>query len=1441
MNINLLYKLLILKLLIICEVYSQCCNDKCKNLGNTLDCNGKCITENICEISDSINQLNFENNELGRRPNFIFPYQANIQKLNLGNNGLISTVPSTIFNSYVNLKALDLNGNPFQNATFLVPATHGLLKLTGVQANCLINLDKFINLKLLQVTIEGDNICNNILTSNVPKLELTMSKIHTIDGNKFDKLQNTISIKLKLPDVTNLHDDSFKHFTKIKELELDIPNLNFLTPKTLRNAVNLEKIVIKAPNLRIFPSNWLNYRDNEVQSKLNHLEFCPVMNIPDRLLVGQSNIKTVKLCGFENGAYIGIPSEILYNELSLSNSKYRTRGGSINSFTLYAIKDNRPTLDKNVKIKASAINLINMSLYNFDWSDIFDKHIVKYLNLQSNFLNAIDTEDLAGFEEILNLDLSNNNINFLSYTALRNLRKLRVLDLSNNNLEQIDFSMFNTRQLYSADFSNNKITTIIPEERGLIISQLYLRNNSLSNINEFMKKQLGLMYVSLYGNNIERFPDFLPVKLKKLDLRGNQFDCSCEFVGHIYSLTQKLIENDQIGIVNSLDYLTCQVNTSTETNILEASKLCVNITSSRNNFIFEIKNTSTGDHFFPSLGAMLKFKSYLVSGNDLVIASIRIKIPTIRLPYMVNTELIEEICQKEEEKDSVFCTVNLPQLRDKITESLRLRNEIKIKLKDLYNIAYNDYDNEPKRNKRFILTGLKVLSILTLNIRKVYSEYVVRKRVNAMVKAVQILQTDLLSNNDKVLTISKDLALYKSINEHNIERIMQHVNKLQKTVKEIADAYNTIFRETPYAYTTINNMQKYMRQNFMRERLFGTVESHISYYKDALLEVDQLINSMVELKKGVLPPKLVSPTQVKTIISKAEQLLAKERPDFKLVSKDAEFYYRLNNIAFSANIQLGLIIQIPLFITLKKLDFLQLYQFNFISLPLSDGQTTKLSSKNRYLGIHQNLYKTFTDDEFQLCEVHTSQNLYICPFQLTMTDKHIASCESLIYYKGNLEDIYKLCDIQLYPDHNMQKAEILHFDDKILLSHIHRPITWHCDDNNAVPDNKIDIDLNYTIISKSALCGCELRTKEFLIPKRSCLTNSESAKLHFVVNALAYMGLQSYINKNYSTDYIMELHDNQPNISLPVVDLEELGLNELLYQNENDVSLDFKDVVKLMNKEKIMESNELLDANKLFLGKYRLIGVSTILAVLGTIALFLVLCVCKRQFKIKKLLYALISQVVPLTEAKNKDIIIIRNWEEYAINLVIMVITIMLMQIIYLIMRKVCFLVYNAAPKLQIPKALENTKHSVIYLVLRSQDLKINIPLCKILIQSDLITLDKSFGIENIIVERCWLKHHLIIKWSAENHNIFIDSIKVKLPSKVPLSISNARKIRQIRRNNLLASLLLIDEKNIAHKLGCHLYTPSDIELLHSDNSKKTSAMELKEKKQLLLQKIENV
>ena len=72
-------------------------------------------------------------------------------------------------------------------------------------------------------------------------------------------------------------------------------------------------------------------------------------------------------------------------------------------------------------IRSEIVNLVNMSISNFDWVKFFNRGTVKVLNLSWNHIKHIGYNDFQHFSALQKLDLSNNGLEFIDYIGFRHL------------------------------------------------------------------------------------------------------------------------------------------------------------------------------------------------------------------------------------------------------------------------------------------------------------------------------------------------------------------------------------------------------------------------------------------------------------------------------------------------------------------------------------------------------------------------------------------------------------------------------------------------------------------------------------------------------------------------------------------------------------------------------------------------------------------------------------------------------------------------------------------------------------------------------------------------------------------------------------------------------------------------------------------------------------
>ena len=1430
--------MLFIVLMIICHVNSQCCDQQCRNYGNTLDCDGVCQENRLCKISNHITELYFRNNSLGTRTNLQFPYHSKLRFLHIGFNDLTNIVSSSIFISFQNLEGIDLEGNKFNMASLYVPFRHKLKRIRGLETNCMNTnyLDNLYQLDELEVTLTGI-FCKEILMNSLEKIVITLKTEQELTGDNFERLGNIKSITLNLPLVHVFRENDFRHFSKIEDLTLNAPLLTTIEGNILKQMSKLTKFNMQSPNLKYLPADTFVIRNRNESSKLTQIELCPVTNLPNDLFLKQTALTSIKLCGFSERTYLGIRVENSYKKISLSDSILRTRLGSLYDSTLYLLVNDKPTFDPDVKIKTESLSLVRMSLRNNDWSMKFKKDEIIYLDLSYNELNSINLE-YKDFNNLTHLDLSHNKIAFISYNAFPTLTNLRLLRLSNNLLETLDLTIFNTKFLNLLDCSQNLIRSVAPETKGITFVKIKLSNNKIESIDELFKGSQTIKSITLTNNSITHIPQIIPKSLQRLFLTNNPINCSCENIEHLNDLTEKLVENDQMSVVRSLRYAKCDNQVS---GILDQAQRCSNISNTEDVQInLQVQNSDINDIFRPEIGVLVKDFAKITSGNNLITATLILEIPEIHVPKTVDVKQVERICKQQDGFLKKPCEEIIAYIEEHIRELRNTRFEIYDKLISIHKIAFQDDKIHSRRKKRFVLEGIKAISNIAVTFSKIYSEYITRKQVKAMGKAVEVMQSKVLTNTQQILTIKKEMALYQSQNLKHFMAIENEINSLRNSTDELT-------RKMSFVIDSLNDeIVPKMRaigavafSNRVINKVSNLIGDNFRVYDTLLSELNHLLITITQLKQGILSPVTFSPKLMQNVLDKARALLDEELPEYKLVFDEVHQYYSVNNLAFSVSPEVdSILVQVPLFLTLKNLDFLKLYHLTALRVPLN-SQRTQIILDHPYLANNEEHYVSFTQEQFQLCKSHAEQKIYICPYDLILRKKSSVSCESLLVNNGSLSEIYEQCNIHFFPEETPHVPEMLQFDNKIVLTDIHQPVSWQCLNGENKNENISSKNLGYTIIETDALCGCDLQTKEFLIPKKSCPQNLDSSKLQFVINSMAYCALKNHIVQNFSDDALTSLYDYIPDVKFPTINLSVLAEKDPLFYLERDVALDLKDVIQTFeedHKVNLITEKDLTNIHHLFVGKAKVIGYALALAVIGSLGIFLTIFICKRQLHLRKLTYALVSNFVPMTEAKNNSLIVIDSWSQFVTTTLIILITTIVLQLLLTISRKIIHKILHYVPALQVPKSLQSSDHVKLYLILRTTNCKINIPLCTIPTQIDMVKLENGFGIDNLMAIRNGLKYYLSIEWSSDRSNLVIENLTIGIPNKIPINMWTARKIRQIHKSDIMMSLNLIDSSNLMYVLQNRLYTPKQLELETIGNkTRKGNRNTLKMKKNLLL------
>ena len=1421
----------------ILDVLASCCNHRCVKIGDELDCDSKCINRRLCALDSDITRLIYSNNNAPI--DVTFPFSPHLKELDISNNGWTQKIPLNSLLANPNLIRINLTGNKLKIAGFgSLPIHLKLREMIGLEAEYM-DFGTFMGLSALEkleVTIHGKNFNESTLHINVKELILTLADIDKLEVEKLKNIKNVEALVLNMPRITELKRYDLKYFWNIQNLTLIADNLMSIEDKILTSMEKLKRLAIKAPILDIFPVHLLRI-DNITKSSLEHVEFCPILNIPHLILVGRNPIISFKMCNTIKRAVIGMPVERTYKTISLLNGGISTRRGSVFSSTLFSVQGNKAMLGDDVKIRSKSVELINMTVHNFQWSQHFDLSMIRELNLKHNHLNAITYFDFLDLTYLEKLNVANNKIKVIEYFSLRALRKLNMIDVSFNNLVDLDLSLFYSGILKVARFNDNKIKTVSPALRELAIEQLFLENNYITSINTLFESGQNIKSITLNNNLITHIPHRFPRSLTKFDLRDNLLHCECEAIMHVNNLTEQLIQNDQLRVVSSVKFLKC--NDASKTNLLTKAASCVNNTRANNiNVEYKVDEVRDNDHFLAPIGTLIRYKAKLVAGNDVVTASVHIPLHRLKLPPDINLLSLKSICANVDSfqfNTKQFCDDYSDKLERADRKLGELRNTINKKAIEINYLAFNDHEIAFGRQKRFITPAFQSITQIGIKLGIMFSEFINNKRIKAMNKALHIVQANTITNKKDILAIKKDLALYHVKSAENYMKMYNRISAINNDISDMRRA-SVAFRNyvSQFINSTVIDILSKTEQLAVISETRAKIDATRREYLKFKHIYEQMIDAVIMLKRGILSPHLVSPIELSKIIREAKILLQQQSSNSKLVFQNVDHYYKVSDTGYLSNKHLGIIVNVNFFITQITTDFLELYEFSFISVPLAKDKKTRLISRDKMIAIlNQEYYQTFSQQEFQRCKSYYNQNVYICPFQLQLRHRNSPNCEASIYFSRKLSEIYDNCDVQLIPDSD-DNYELIQFDNKILMSHVHPPIKWSCKKQIGNETNTQVLD--QIILSRNALCGCSLETKDFFIPERSCPKNNETAQIHYIANAIAFQGLNS-TNESYSEEFLMKWHDSKPVITYPDINITTLAKRNLIDNLDDEVILDFKEVMKVLKQDPEVEltvADKINNMRHLFLGRFKIIGISAVLSGSGLMALFCILIICKRQSQLRKLIYGIIvSMWAPKSEAKD-NLMEIEDWDDYIKSLAVMVLTLAIIHVVHILFSWFTTMIKTSVPRLELPKALQKPGKTILFLILKTYDDQISIPLCEILAQPDNIKLQNSFEIQDISIQRIFLRYYLKLSWNVDQSTLLIESLKINLPPTIPVSFSLAKKINKVKNADMFMKLLLLDHTNQVHVLSSRIFSPLEFQVVDKHE------ITFRERKRFLLKQLDH-
>ena len=1395
---------------------SQCC-DNCVHRGGILDCTQACHSKSLCEIPNGTTLLIFDNNTIGSDQEITFPFSQSVRQLSMKHNGL-RKLPLEIFTAFPSLLLLELNGNYLWQFDLSQIQDTDIKRITGLnsQEYSAGTLSHFPKLKELEVTVHDDSQCIHVLQNNLETLKLNLPNTESLTRfgnlNQFQGInQGTIKkLTLNIPMIKQLKQAAFARFEGLVELTIIANQLERIHEAIFERMKNLQKIKLVAPKLTSYKEKLFSKRVNNVDSVMNYIELCPVPIIPNDLLSDQPYIKGIKICNIDNSQTIRIPIYIDYDKIQLSNLKFMTIIRNVGHSTIAKMKrNNERTYEHRLKVRE--VHMINASINTMEWRMLFEDEEIRTLNLGHNLLPVLNTEALEGMKNLRNLQLGHNKISHVDPTAFRNLNNLQIINLENNYLTQFAFYALPTSNIESIDLAHNRLDRIFPSDRTVKINNLNLKFNRITQTEVLFTHYMKIKRVSLRYNQIQTLPTDFHLDTEKADFNKNPLKCECPMIEHVRPLLIELQMRGQLNLVKDINILVCYVK-GREQSMMQTLNGCagINNTLSDINELFgpEAKiaplKSKTNDYLLPSLGVLMQHSGTIASSHSLFTISLAIQLPDNDLPAIKNETQVKNICeQTTDEFVKLICPKHEISIKKKMTLAKRYREVAISKIKELHTIAYTeDQRTQIKyRRKRFAFsTAFQVVSGIAFGIGKIYSEFSTKRRLKDLTLALNAVRDRQIFNTNDIKHLATELSLIKSSSDKRIQEIANRVNENTEHFNDLAGRLSS-YTEQLQQITELNEKRTRTLALLQEIRIetLDSLEQQITIYKTLVENINRLITNIIKLRtQGKITPDIVGYTELQGILNKAITQVEQKRPRSTIVFQKASSYYGLNNIGFAAGKDIGIILQIPIFLNMKDTSFLSLYRIQTLPVPFkvaeNEYQYTRLKIENQYLARNENHYKVFSREEIDLCI--KSRDVRLCPYTLTLIPKtDTSSCESSLMFNPDKTEVFKNCRTEVENKGLLKQANAITFDNMLLLTNMNPPIRFNCQPDT---DNiNITHKLHYAIIKTQDVCHCTItdRRENIILPHSdNCENSNNTTKVHYIINSMAYEAYKEILNLNLSENFISELHDTPSKLQYPKLEIPRM--EKFQFKHAAHV-FDLKSIISRKNEiaDKPSLADELHDVEKLFT-KYTIIGVTVATTTLLIILFIIMAIVIRSKYKnLKTFMDAFFMALLPTAQAK--PIIEVTTWTDYWLSLTAMIGSLLAIQLSYTIFKIILAYLRDRTPALKTEKVLRNGERTRLCLELKTATKRIILQLYELHCGPGDIGTNQIFNIMEINIIKKYLMRYMYIQWNKDQDSFTLYDEIENLPTQIAINWADAKTINEIISNqNYIATLLTVDKYN---------------------------------------------
>ena len=336
-------------------------------------------------------------------------------------------------------------------------------------------------------------------------------------------------------------------------------------------------------------------------------------------------------------------------------------------------------------------------------------------------------------------------------------------------------------------------------------------------------------------------------------------------------------------------------------------------------------------------------------------------------------------------------------------------------------------------------------------------------------------------------------SLFGTATEHDVRILAAHIQRLAGQTKTLSRSFQQVGQARASYMTAVDkrfsNAMKGIESNHdaiinigkqiwytdhqlvLQTRITGHLVSLAQTANSILVRAEELLQGIILLTQGKLPPSLVSPEMINHLITHIQRKLTVLHPNFKVIYKQPEFYYRTHLFLYTRR---GDKIFITIKFPISKMDsYFDLYQISSEPVPVnsSSDHATQLLDLPRYFAISKTkqFYKSMSHNEMLHCQGHVQR---VCSSQLHKIPITKSSCTSAIFLQQK-EIVKQKCNFRFQV--NGLKTSLSQIKPgQILLSNISE-FTLVC-----TGTSKKHKGCHFCIINIP--CGCEIYSNEIQLP-----------------------------------------------------------------------------------------------------------------------------------------------------------------------------------------------------------------------------------------------------------------------------------------------------------------------------------------------------------------------